>query len=728
MAYPDADELDLVRALEPEEVDLVPPPEPEHANAPGPDVQIPLSCLAIAAIIVLVAGFALGVSTLRIVGVVSVLLLGVGTAPLQLSSRPSLATRLGVAGVVGFATITCLGTVMALVPLWHPAITAVAVCVPAAVAHWLGTRSALVASAGKRGAGAADLWARARESVVRSHALLRPAVVLTFVGTTLWLGAALSVGHVEPGLAGLLTHISPAWFAGIVLVLAGVATARGEREAYAAAAVLSLMLATTLTPALVYGMPRSQSAAKHVELAALLMHAHHLNPGAGIYQAYSGFFSAIAWLCSLARVSDPIGLATFWPVIIAFVRIAVLRFFFGRVIESRYRAWCAVAVVALVDAIGGDYFSPQSVGYVIGIGVFALVLTGRPTRISERARIALLVLCGCSLAITHELSPYIVGGVLIVLAVLRQAEPRWAAAAILAPAGLWALINRHVLSGFLSFSALGNISNFAPPKTVSNAGLHRLAIVGDSSHALLAGLLVLIGAAAVALARNRGRRWAWSYGASAGVGLVFVAVNPYGNEGIFRSALFAIPWLALLAARGLPQLRSRFGPVAFLAVSVVLLATFMLGEFGMDASAVIRRADLTSLRILERTAPANSYLVSVGYGDLPSTVPDAGAGSTELAWDAFTDQSSLRSGGPGPADLSLLTTRLERYAHDTSGAPAANVYAIWSPATLWYGEEYGLETSQQSFAWLRLLLHSPQWHTVYASAGTYLFRVSGGQP
>ncbi len=714
-AYREADELDLVAE-----------PDPEHADTQGPDVRILLSCLALVATAVLLAGFALGIPTLRMAGVISVLFLGVGTAPLQPSGRPSLATRLGVAGLVGFATIICLGTVMVLVPLWHPVIAAVAVCVPAAAAHALGMRRALLTPAAKRGVD--RVWARVGNAVAGSGALPRPALALTFAGTALWLGAALSLGHVQPGLAGLLTRISPAWFAGIVLVLAGVVTARGEREEYAALAVLSLALAMTLTPALVYGMPRSQSAAKHVELAALILHTHHLNPGGGIYLAYSGFFSAIAWLCSLARVSDPIGVATFWPVILAFVRIAVLRFFFGRVIESRYRVWCAVAVVVLVDAIGADYFSPQSVGYVMGIGVFALVLTGSPAEIGKRARIALLVLCGCSLAVTHELSPYIVGGVLIVLAVLRQAEPRWAAAAILAPAGLWALINRHVLSGFFSLGALGNISNFAPPKTASTPGLHRLAIVGDSSHALLAGLLVLIGVAAVAFARNRGRRWAWAYGASAGVGLVFVAVNPYGNEGIFRAALFGIPWLALLAARGLPQLRSRFAPAAFLAVSVVLLATFMLAEFGMDGSGVMRRADLTSLRIFERTAPANSYLVGVGFGDLPDTVPYAGAQSTELAWNTFIDQSAFRPGGPAPADLSLLTAKLERYANDTSGAPATNVYATWSPALLWYGKEYGLETSQQSHAWLRLLLHSPQWHTVYAAAGTYLFRVSGRQP
>lgn len=46
-------------------------------------------------------------------------------------------------------------------------------------------------------------------------------------------------------------------------------------------------------------MPRSQSAAKHIDLVQTILQAHYLSRGAGIYQAYSGFFSGVAWLCDL---------------------------------------------------------------------------------------------------------------------------------------------------------------------------------------------------------------------------------------------------------------------------------------------------------------------------------------------------------------------------------------------------------------------------------------------
>ena len=149
----------------------------------------------------------------------------------------------------------------------------------------------------------------------------------------------------------------------MLLVLAAITLAwREADERYAALAVASLILALTLTPALVYGMPRSQSAGKHIALVQMILGAHHLHAGAGIYFAYSGFFAAVAWLCRVAGVSDPLGLATFWPVLMGLVRLAELSFLFGQVIEGRHRRWAAITLVVLVDAIGADYFSPQAVG------------------------------------------------------------------------------------------------------------------------------------------------------------------------------------------------------------------------------------------------------------------------------------------------------------------------------------------------------------------------------
>ena len=194
-----------------------------------------------------------------------------------------------------------------------------------------------------------------------------------------------------------------------------------------------------------------------------ILHTHFLPFDSSLYDSYSGFFTAIAWLCALAGVSKPFGLATFWPTLIILASAVEMRFLFGRVIRSPQRCWIGITMAVLVNAVGQEYFSPQSVGIVLALGVFALVIEGSQSLVLPRgARIVLLLALACSLAVTHELSPLLCGGVLIVLAMFRLVNPRWAAIPMIAIAGLWATTNSHALAGYLSFSNIGNLSNFKP--------------------------------------------------------------------------------------------------------------------------------------------------------------------------------------------------------------------------------------------------------------------------
>jgi hypothetical protein len=614
-----------------------------------------------------------------------------------------------VAGVVGLATLLLAGTAMVLAPLWDPDAAALAIVAAAGAVHLAALPSALADSP--------------RSDTRAPTFAINPSSAAMLVGTSLWLGAAVFTPPIVPGIGGFPARITPLWHVGVVLVLFALVFAWRERqERYAALAVGSLMLALTLTPGLVYGMPRAQTAGKHVELVQLVLRSHHLRAGDGIYFAYSGFFDGIAWLCRVARVPDATGLATFWPALVGLLKLAELRFLFGRVIEERYRLWLAIALVVLVDAIGADYFSPQSVGYVLGLGIFALALApGGRRALDPRLAAVLIILSGCALAVTHQLSPYIVGGVLLVLAAFGCVRPRWAGLAILVPAGLWALLNRHALEGYFSLSSLGRISNFAPPHTAAAPGLSRDSIVGRSSNALTIGLAFLIAVALVGFARHRHERWARAFLISAGVGLVLVTVNPYGNEGIFRAALFGIPWLAILAAHAVRQANLLL-VARWVALSLALFPTFLIAQFGMDASGVMRQSDLHALRVFEREAPPTAYLLQVGFGDLPNGPPNLPPTKHQIPFERVSFRSGLLPGRPDAGDLATLIRRYERRARGEIGDRAGPFYVLWSPVTAWYGREYGLETPAQTARWRDLLLASPSWRVVYRDGGSYLFR------
>ncbi len=130
--------------------------------------------------------------------------------------------------------------------------------------------------------------------------------------------------------------------------------------------------------------------------------------------------------------------ATYWPVLLVFMRVVALRMLAGRLLPTTGRRWTAVMLVLLVDSLGNDYFSPQSIGYVLAMGVLAFAVNGlRQRPFDDRRTFWLLLLVGVALGPTHELSPYMAAGALLVLALFGQA-PFWTCLPVGLPALAWA--------------------------------------------------------------------------------------------------------------------------------------------------------------------------------------------------------------------------------------------------------------------------------------------------
>jgi hypothetical protein len=316
---------------------------------------------------------------------------------------------------------------------------------------------------------------------------------------------------------------------------------------------------------------------------------------------------------------------------------------------------------------------------------------------------------------------------MIILAVLRQVRPWWLPITVLVPAGLWAVLHRSAVSGFVDIADVGNARNFRPPATATAAGLHRLPVVGISAWALAAGILVLGAAAALVLIRRRRSIEVWALAAAPAAGLSIIMVNPYGQEGIFRAALFAIPWLALLAAQlfreggeGTPNKR-------LLVVLGVLCATFLTASFGLDSINVVRPDDRAAGQAFHAApVPAGrvAYLVQIGPGDLGSGPP--GTDSRHQFVAAF-DLGPL--GRPSPDEPPARTEqRLTRAVLARSGEdPAtATIYAIWSPTSSYYAWEYGLDTRARLAAVRDAFRTSPRWSVAGQWGGTVLFRYRDG--
>jgi hypothetical protein len=737
-----------------------------------------------ASLVLAVIGRLAGIEAFALIGGYGVVFFGVGGAAFQLKPKLELYARLTGSVLVGFAVLLLAGMVMADVRgFWSPLAALLMILIPAICLHAAGVVEVwMPADAGGR-RGAADRGELAEALLTGfadlPHAELAPvasgngrqvetvetvefepldqvheltlaggtklhvtaprlSIQLIMLGTLFWLAPALWSRDPNPGYWGLLTTINPLWYVGLVMVLAGFALGR-HSELRAALATLSFGLATTLTPALVYGGPREQTAAKQMQLVENVLLNHHVHVTAGIYQAFSSMFAGIAGLAELLGIHGMLGhmslwsLATYWPVLLVLMRIAVLRFLMGRLLPTSARRWSAVMLVLLVDSLGADYFSPQSIGYVMAVGIVAIAINGRTRRpFNDRITFALLLVAGCALGPAHELSPYMAAGALVVLAVFGQA-PWWSCLPVGVPALLWAAVVHNVISQNFNFGSLFNISNFRPPLTVATPGLQRMAIVGVQSHLLLVALLILIGLAAVGFLSHVRERWAWGYALCPIVGVALIAINPYGNEGIFRATLFAIPWMAVLAmrmphpSRWLPDLARR--PAAMTAGIglglCALLGTFLIAAYAMDGTNVLPQGNVAVTDYAWRLPPHDDFVLSAGSATNPADGANFAFRYQTLEWsEVVKGVPALQALHPTPADATALAARYRLVAVAHGATTTSPLYLIWDRSSALYSNAYGLQSTAQMNAWLQLLRTTSSWKLVDHAGGAYLFQLT----
>jgi hypothetical protein len=691
----------------------LPASEPSEVLLTNARVRLLLAVGSLGSLLLGAIAVAAGASGLRGACLVFFCLIGIGSAPWQGNVELRLPGRLTLTLLTGFAVLTFGSMAMIAARSWHPLAAFTGVAVTCAVFHVLGLRSALGDVRFLHTAGWP--WLRMRAATL----------ALVGAGAACCLAAAVTHRGLDPGFYGFLTQIGPAWYAGLALLLVAVVTARGDEEQEMALPVLVLALVLTLTPALVYDGPSSQSAGKHVDLVIQVQGHHALVSTLDIYNNWSGFFTSAAWVCDIAGIRDPISLARVWPALIVVFRVAALRFLFGQLLSTPGQCWLAVALAVLADSLGADYFSPQSAGFLLGLAVFGLALS--PYR--QAMRLTLVLTAGCVLAMSHQLSPYVVGGVLVVLVVFGQVRPWWTPLLVLGPAAIWAVLHARALEGFLSLDAIGRTSNFQPPETVGDRALDRLPVVRETVLALLFSIAILGAFALVGLLKNRHRRrfWAWALCPSAGVALV--AVNAYGQEGIFRAVLFALPWLAVLAASWLSGRSPPLVRLGALGVAAALLAANLIARFGLDAINVIRPGDVAAYRYFEGQGGARPatmhYLLALGSGDLPRGLPPRGGGHDPTVTRAKIEMPVGEPAGLSPdAEMRRITAKLLRY----SGEPlrTAKLYAIWSPVQSKHDWAYAVRLPGRSAALRMAFSRARYWRVVFHEDGTILYRFEPG--
>ncbi|HYI61124.1 MAG TPA: hypothetical protein VEW93_04905 [Acidimicrobiales bacterium] len=503
----------------------------------------------------------------------------------------------------------------------------------------------------------------------------QPATVTLGLGALAVAAWVVGLWGADPGAMtdlGLLSLLSPANGAalGLLLVAFAVEVARARPAGWRLGTPVVLFVAAVHgTPAVLYGTLRYAWAWKHLGIVDYIDRHGSVDPGIdtlGVYHNWPGFFSQVAGLLDLMGVEEPFRLLRWWPMAIELATIPALLFVFSAFSDDRRVRWTGVLLFMVANWVGQDYFSPQSEAFVLYLVLLGVVLHRFPRRVARsrwwESRVerpqpaawprpwagAVLALLAVAIVTSHQITPFMVVVALAALWATRRVRSGWPLVATAGAGLVW------VATGARTFVA-DNLRDLASTvgQPVGNAGGNFVDAAQLSAHQQLvstmgrltvAGIVVVAGVAV--LRQVWGRRLRLEVLALAASPVLLVVTNDFDGEIVFRTYLFALPFLAWMAADGIWARRSEAPPgpggrarraVAVAVVSAVLLSGFLYGYYGKDQWYRFSEAEVAASAHVLAEAPPGTLLVTgtdnypvqfAGYEDL-TYVPIASEPGTE---------------------------------------------------------------------------------------------------
>lgn len=352
--------------------------------------------------------------------------------------------------------------------------------------------------------------------------------------------------------------------------------------------------------------------------------------------SWSGFFSGVAHLMSIASLNDSAVFLTsaslFFGVLLFFPIYAI-----ALALSANSRtAWLSVTVFVLFNWYQQDYFAPQAVAMQLYATILAVLfwqlraaplpalsghrfgkllvawrrVPGRVPGTDDRWSLAieaLLVAIIAAMVVSHQLTPLVTIGALLVMSVLGVTRLKllWLAALLIFT--VWFFYGAtaywqghlgeliHELGGVRDSLGAGVSNRVAGDHTYSSMQLLRIGACGLLClMATLGGILI-----------RRSKFWLVA-GALARLPFLLVVVQSYGGEVVIRCFLYASPVMAPLAAVALRSVlplgtrawQRRLGPTLVAGALLLILGLWGVTNRGLNTS--FERTEQAELAISEQ--------------------------------------------------------------------------------------------------------------------------------
>jgi len=446
---------------------------------------------------------------------------------------------------------------------------------------------------------------------------------------------------------GLVAVLPPTYWAALALILVALPVLIHGGRASPGVLVgylVGLILVLHATPAVLYDSLRYAWAWKHVGVVDYILRHHAVDPQIGgpfaVYDSWPGFFALNALLVKAAGLPSALTYAAWAPPVFELLALGPLRLLFTTLARDRRQVWLALLIFYLGNWVGQDYFSPQAFAYLLYLVVLAVCLrwltpTDRPTKSlprwrrwlgpdlpgrppppppQRRALLAVVVLLMVAVVSSHQLTPFMLLSALTLLVLGRHVGPAWLPWLLGALTASWIYL---MAMTFLRQNLYWIIASIGHPDQNTQSSFVDLThatldqqVVSFAARGLTAGmgLLALVGWLRL---RHYGlpRRVPALLSVSP---VVLLFANSYSGEMLFRVYLFALPFLALLAAGTIYPTRSqRAGRVVVPTVFAVLLAAFFcLAYYGKERANYFTPDEVAASTWLYDHAPSGSLVVA----------------------------------------------------------------------------------------------------------------------
>ena len=407
-----------------------------------------------------------------------------------------------------------------------------------------------------------------------------------------------------PSQWGLLAVASPTYAAAILLVALAFAVAVRRANAPAMVVAIALTIVVQRLPrTIATDMPMYAWTYKHIGVVDYIQHAHTLARDVDIYNGWPGLFALTAWFSDLTGV--PVTEIAHWFTPVFHVIFAVVVFGVARCWGlNLMHALTATFLVATLNWVEQDYYSPQATVMVLVAGVLMLVGLSRDRPVGT----LLIILLFGAATVTHQLTPYWTLMVIGLLVITRRMRPWWIVIPLAAMLGAYLLYNWDQASQYTLFSSdvLDNAKTNIPTVGVLGQRVTSAGVRGLSATMWVITAIVL-------LVRWRRKQAFLASGILALSPMLILGGQNYGGEAVFRVFLYSLIGCCLVLAPVLVGalqggIKRYAAGLAALGVATALSAQGYTGSWYAN---VMPKSQVDTARVVLGQAELPSYLTAV---------------------------------------------------------------------------------------------------------------------